>query len=75
MCLGIPGRIVRIEGDHALIDYGGVSRKANITLVDAKEGDYVIVHAGFAIEILDREEAEKTIELWNNILGQENFEN
>ncbi|MCI4434667.1 MAG: HypC/HybG/HupF family hydrogenase formation chaperone [Thermoplasmata archaeon] len=69
MCLGIPGKVVSIKGDHALIDYGGVTREANISLVDAKEGDYVIVHAGFAIEILDKEEAEKTIELWKELIS------
>ncbi len=72
MCLGIPGRVVEIRGDHALIDYGGVTREANISLVDVKEGDYVIVHAGFAIEILDREEAEKTIELWKELFSSDN---
>jgi len=69
MCLGIPGKVVSIKGDHALIDYGGVTREANISLVDAKEGDYVIVHAGFAIEILDKEEAEKTIGLWKELIS------
>jgi len=73
MCLGIPGKIVSINGDHALIDYGGVVRDANISLVDAREGDYVIIHAGFAIETLTREEAEKTIKLWKELLLEENM--
>lgn len=47
MCLGIPGKIISINGDHAQIDYGGTIREANISLVDAKIGDYVMVHAGF----------------------------
>lgn len=53
------------------MDYGGVSRSANISLVDAKVGDFVIVHAGYAIQVLDREEAEKTLELFRQLLAQE----
>jgi len=56
----------------ATVDYGGVSRTANISLVDAKVGDYVIVHAGYAIQVLDREEAEKTLEIFQELLNQEN---
>jgi len=68
MCLAIPGRIVKIEGEHAIVDYGGVSRKANISLVDVNVGDYVIVHAGFAIQKLNEKEAEETIKLWDELL-------
>ncbi len=65
MCLAVPGKVLEISGDKAKIDYGGVIRDANISLVSAKVGDYVIVHAGFAIEIMDKDEAEKVIELWD----------
>lgn len=68
MCLGIPGKVLAIEKDHAKIDYGGVVRDANIFLVSPKVGDYVIVHAGFAIEILDVKEAEETLKLWKEII-------
>jgi hydrogenase expression/formation protein HypC len=68
MCLGIPGKVMSIEKDHAKIDYGGVARDANISLVSPKVGDYVIVHAGFAIEILDVKEAKETLKLWKEIL-------
>ena len=71
MCLAVPGRIVRIEGDVGEIDFGGVIRKANITMVEAKEGDWAIVHAGFAIEIMDEEEAQKTLKLWNEVLDSD----
>ena len=53
MCLAVPGKVIEIQGDKAKIDYGGVIRDANISLVPAKVGDYVVVHAGFAIEIMD----------------------
>jgi hydrogenase expression/formation protein HypC len=72
MCLAVPAEIRSIEGHMATVDYGGVSRTANISLVDAKIGDYVIVHAGYAIQVLDREEAEKTLEIFQELLNQEN---
>ena len=71
MCLALPGKIISIESDTANIDFGGVVKHANITMVDAKIGDWVVVHAGFAIEIMDEEEAMKTIELWNEVLAHD----
>jgi len=68
MCLAIPGKIISINGDTAEVDFGGVMKQANITMVESKIGDWVVVHAGFAIEIMDEEEAMKTIELWNEVL-------
>ena len=74
MCLAIPGKIVEIDKDkeHATIDYGdGTKRKANVTLVEVKVGDYVLVHAGFAIQVLDEKEAHETLNLFREILSQE----
>ena len=74
MCLAIPGKIVEIDKkkEHATIDYGdGTKRKANITLVDAKIGDYVLVHAGFAIQTLDEKEAHETLSLFREMLSME----
>lgn len=68
MCLAVPGMIEDIEGDEAEIDFGGVTREANISLVDAEVGDYVIVHAGYAIEKLEEEEAKKSLEAWDEVL-------
>ncbi len=68
MCLAVPGLIESIDGDDAEIDFGGVIREANISLVDAEEGDYVIVHAGYAIEKLEEEEAKKSLEAWDEVL-------
>jgi len=69
MCLGIPAKVVEInkgkEGAKAKADFGGVSREIDISLVDAKVGDYVMVHAGFAIAMI---EARETIELWKEML-------
>jgi hydrogenase expression/formation protein HypC len=72
VCLAIPGKIVKIETDnqHALIDYGdGTKRKANISLVQVKKGEYVLVHAGFAIQVVDKKEAEETLDLFRSMLS------
>ncbi|MDR2846350.1 MAG: HypC/HybG/HupF family hydrogenase formation chaperone [Candidatus Methanoplasma sp.] len=71
MCLAIPGKIVKIDGDVGDIDFGGVVRKANVAMVEAKVGDWAVVHAGFAIEIMDEEEAQETIRLWNEVLDSD----
>jgi hydrogenase expression/formation protein HypC len=69
MCLAIPAKVVNIKGDDARVDFGeGVLREVNVMLVDAKVGDYVLVHAGYAIEVLSEEEALETLRLWNEIL-------
>ena len=74
MCLAIPGRIIKIDKnkEHATIEYGeGTKRLANITLVKVKIGDYVLVHAGFAIEVLDEKEAKETLKLFREMLSME----
>ena len=74
MCLAIPGKIVEIDKDkeHAIVDYGeGTKRKANVTLVNVKIGDYVLVHAGFAIEVLNEKDAQETLALFREMLSAE----
>lgn len=62
MCLAIPSMIVKIEDEMATIDVDGVKRKASLLLVeDAQVGDYVIVHAGFAIRKIDEEAAQESL--------------
>ncbi len=68
MCLAVPGLIEEIEGDEAEIDFGGVTREANVSLVDVEVGDYVIVHAGYAIERLEEEEAKESLEAWDEVI-------
>lgn len=68
MCLGIPGKITSIYDDHgtkmAKIDFGGVSREACIeALPEAEPGDWTIIHAGFAINLLSEKEAQETLEI------------
>jgi len=72
MCLAIPGKIIELENnkEHAIVDYGdGTKRKANVTLVHVKIGDYVLVHAGFAIEVINEKEAEETLDLFREMLS------
>jgi hydrogenase expression/formation protein HypC len=72
MCLAIPARVNKIQGDKAQVDFGeGVLREVNVALVDAKVGDYVLVHAGYAIQLMDEKEALETLSLWNEILASE----
>jgi len=66
MCLAIPGKIKKIDGQQAIIDYDGLEKEANISLVDVQENDYVIVHAGFAIEKLSVQEAQETLKYFTN---------
>ena len=68
MCLAVPGKVISIEGTVATVDYGGITRQANLSLVEAEVGTYVLIHAGYAIEVLDEEEARKTLDLWNEVL-------
>lgn len=69
MCLAIPGKIMKIDGDLAKVDFGdGTAREVNASLVDVKVGQYVIVHAGFAIEILDEKYVKETLQIWDEIL-------
>jgi hydrogenase expression/formation protein HypC len=58
MCYAIPGKVVEIRGDIGVIDFGnGVRREVILAMVDAKVGDYVLVHAGYAIKVLDERSA------------------
>jgi hydrogenase expression/formation protein HypC len=68
MCLAIPARILRIEGNLALVDMAGVNREADIRMVsNARVGEYVLIHAGFAIEKIEEKDAEETLRLFREI--------
>ena len=69
MCLAIPAKVLEVQGDVAKVDFGqGIIRDVNVTLVEARIGEYVLVHAGYAIQVVDQEEAEETLRLWEEIL-------
>jgi len=68
MCLGIPMRVKKIKGDFAQVESGRLTRNINIQMLKRLEiGDYVIVHAGFAIEKVDQGRAKETLRLINEI--------
>jgi hydrogenase expression/formation protein HypC len=70
MCLAVPGRITELRGRIAVVNIEGVTRKADVSLVpDAEVGDYVIVHAGFAIEKYDEEQAKESLRLLREMLN------
>jgi hydrogenase expression/formation protein HypC len=63
LCLGIPGRVEEVKGEEAIVSFGGTRRSVRLDLVDnISVGDYVIVHAGFAIEVLDQKTALEMLE-------------
>jgi len=68
MCLAVPARILSVNGHEAEIDVGGVRRRISVVLTpEARVGQYVIVHTGFAISILDEEEAQETLRLFQEL--------
>ncbi|MCS7386968.1 MAG: HypC/HybG/HupF family hydrogenase formation chaperone [Candidatus Methanomethylicota archaeon] len=71
MCLAVPAKVVSVNGDRATVDFGGVQREILLTLIEDEvlPGDYVIVHAGFAIQKLDEETAVSMLKLWEEILS------
>ncbi|MHB8065140.1 MAG: HypC/HybG/HupF family hydrogenase formation chaperone [Ruminiclostridium sp.] len=68
MCLGLPAKVLSIDGNNSTVEMMGVSSIISIELIEnVKVGDFVLVHAGCAIQILDEEDALQTIEIFNEI--------
>lgn len=68
MCLAVPALIKSIEGNEAEVDMAGTSYKASITLTPgARVGDYVLLHTGYAIQIIDEKEAQETIRMFQEM--------
>ena len=75
MCLAIPGKLVALEGMTGIVDLSGVERKVSLQLVpEAQEGDYVLVHAGIAIQVVDEEEAQATLEIFEEYFAAQQEE-
>ena len=71
MCLGVPMQVKSIENDVAMCEIDGVQREASLMMIDDVEvGDYVLIHAGFAIEKIDEEEAQLTLDTLREALDQ-----
>ncbi len=72
MCLAVPTKIISIDHNLAEVEMAGVVRTVSLDLVpDAKVNDYVLIHAGFAIQIINEEEARKTLELFKELMEHE----
>ena len=68
MCLAIPGKIIEINGNSALVDFDGIKQKVIIALIQNPEvGKYVIIHAGYAIEMMNETDALDAIEEWKEM--------
>ena len=69
MCLAIPGKVLEIQGNVAKVDFGnGVIRDVDVTLVDVDVGRFVLVQPGYAIQVMEEEDARETLDLWREIL-------
>ncbi len=69
MCLAIPTRLIEKDGDEGVVEIGGVRKKISLVLVpEANVGDYVILHVGFAIQVMNEEEAQETLMLINELI-------
>jgi hydrogenase expression/formation protein HypC len=76
MCIAIPGKIIHVEGQHAKVDFSGNVVNVNVGIIDPKVGQYVLVHAGCAIEVMEKDKADELLTLfaeleeaeaeWNN---------
>ena len=72
MCLAIPSKVIELNDMVATVDVGGARREANLILMpeDVKLGDYVLVHAGFAIQKVDEEAAKEALKLINEMIAE-----
>ncbi|MBU1054676.1 MAG: HypC/HybG/HupF family hydrogenase formation chaperone [Proteobacteria bacterium] len=71
MCLAVPMEIKKITGHVAIVEYEGTKKEVRLDIIDQQPqvGDYVIIHAGFALHRIDEEEAQKTLKYWEEILA------
>ena len=67
MCVAVPGKIVEINGDFAKVNIMNNITQANIKLVDAKVGDYVLIHAGCVLEVMKKEAAEELLDIFTDL--------
>lgn len=74
MCLAVPGEIIKIEGTKGEVSFSGAIRNVDFSLISgAKLGDYVLVHAGCAIQIVPSDEARETIELFEEVFSENDY--
>ncbi len=69
MCIAAPAQIMEINDNVAIVDFGGVRQQAKLDLVeDVEVGRYVLVHSGYAIEVLTEQAAKESLEAWDELL-------
>jgi len=72
MCLAIPGKVLKIEKQTATVDFGGMRREVKLDLLkNVRDGDYVLVHVGYAIQILDEAKAKEILSMWEEVTAGE----
>lgn len=75
MCLAVPAKIIHKQDMVATVEVDGIRRNISMMLLpEAKEGDFILMHAGFAIQVIDEEEARTTAELMKEVLGVDDSE-
>ncbi len=69
MCIAAPAQVIEIQDQMAVVDFGGVRQQVKLDLVeDVEEGRYVLVHSGYAIEVMSDEAAKESLEAWDELL-------
>lgn len=74
MCLAVPAKVIKIDGERAEVDIGGVRREASLVLVADQGisiGDYVLIHTGYAITKVDEAEARTILKTWRDVMAAE----
>ena len=72
MCLAVPVQVIAVDGSEADVEIGGVKRHISIALTpEVKKGDYVLLHTGYSIKVIDENEAQETMKLFNEIMSSE----
>ncbi len=71
MCIAIPGKIISVEGQHAKVDFSGNVVNVNVGLIEPKVGQYVLVHAGCAIEVMEKDKADELLSLFAELEEEE----
>jgi hydrogenase expression/formation protein HypC len=70
MCLSVPGKVISVENDSALVDVGGTSISVGTQLLEVvSPGDYVLIHSGFALQVISQEDADAQLELVRAMKG------
>ena len=78
MCLAVPSKVIKIDGDTAEVEIGGIRKQVSLSLVSDQAvqiGEYVLIHTGYAITKIDEEEAKSILDAWKQVLAAENSGN